>query len=162
MKKLINFKRLVYFVFIVSAVVIIQSCVVYTPYSQQKVSVPDIVQMSKDGMSSKDIIAEIQQSRSVYGLKADQLAKLHDEGVQDSVLNYMEESHLNAVRRYSMADSYYGYGWDYGLGYGGLGFGWPYYGWGWGSTIILNSRHGFGGGFHGGFAHGGFHGGGRR
>jgi len=55
--------------------------------------------MSKDGVSSKDIITEINQTHTVYSLKADQLFKLRDEGVQDSVLNYMEETKINAVSR---------------------------------------------------------------
>jgi len=155
MKKLQIFRKPIYFLSVIGAA-ILNSCVVYSPYSQQKIQVKDIVRMSKDGYSSKDIIKEIRQSHSVYGLKADQLAKLRDEGVQDSVINYMEKTHIDAIRRNQWAaDSYYswpGYGY-----YGGFGFGWPYGYWGWGPTIIYNYRGGFGGHYHGG---GGFHGGG--
>jgi hypothetical protein len=48
--------------------------------------------MSKDGLSSRDIINEIRHSHTVYTLKADELAKLQNEGVQDSVINYMEQA----------------------------------------------------------------------
>ncbi len=167
MKKRINFKRIVEWFMIAVGIVILQSCVVYSPYAQQpQVTVPDIVQMSKDGLSSKAIIKEIRHSHTVYGLKADQLAKLRNEGVQDSVINYMEKTHIDAIRRdQRMSDSYYGnYGWPgYGY-YGGFGWGSPYgyYGWG-GPTIILHAHRDFDGGFHGGERGGeGSHGGDRR
>jgi hypothetical protein len=163
MKNIITVRNASRLLLIGSAVLFLHSCVVYSPYAQQKVKVPDIVQMSKEGRSSKDIIREIRQSHSVYTLKADQLAKLRDEGVQDSVINYMEKTHFDSIRRNQwMNDSYYGYPGPYGY-YGGFGFGWPYwgYGWGWGPTIIYSYHHSYGGGFHGGF-HGGYHGGMRR
>jgi hypothetical protein len=73
------------------------------------VTVPDIVKMSKDGYSSKSIIKEIRQSHTYYTLKADQLSKLQNEGVPDSVINYMEKTHIDAVRRnQQINDSYYG------------------------------------------------------
>jgi hypothetical protein len=161
MKTLLDIKRVLRILMILAVVMIVQSCVVYNPYSQinqQQVPVSDIVQMSKDGLSSIDIISQIRQSRSVYGLNAGELAKLRDEGVSDSVINYMEKTHFDAVSQNRQMYNPY-YGWDYGYGYyGGLGFGWPYYGWGWGPTFVFRSYSGFHGG--GGF-HGGFHGGGR-
>lgn len=159
MKKLINFKQALILFLIISGVLILQSCIVYRPYSSQAVAIPDIIQMSKDGLSSKSIISEMRQSHSIYTLKADQLAKLRDEGVQDSVINYMEKTHIDAIRyNQRMADSYYGWPGGYGY-YGGFGFGWPYglYGWGWGPTIIFSEQHSFGG-----VSHGNFHGGMRR
>jgi hypothetical protein len=170
MKNLINFKNAVWLTLIVAGIAILQSCVVYRPYPQnsQLLTVPDIIQMTKDGASSKDIINEINQSHTAYGLKADQLAKLHDQGVQDSVINYMEQTKLDLIQqnqRYAdssywwMADGFY-YG-AFGLG---LGWGWPYgyLGWGWGPAVVYNFHGGYGGyhgGYHGG---GGFHGGGFR
>jgi len=164
MKKQINFKKEHGFFFLIFMAAIFQSCVVYNPYSKQQVSVPDIVQMSKDGLSSKAIISDLGHTHSVYTLKADQLAKLRDEGVQDSVINYMQKTQLDAVRRdQSIADSYYGWSGGYYGPYGGFGFGWPFgyygygYGWGFGPTIVLH-----GGGYYGGGYRGGFHGGGGR
>jgi hypothetical protein len=141
MKNLVNFKNAIWFSLVVTGIASLQSCIVYRPYPENAklLSVPDIIQMSKDSVSSKDIIAEIDQSHTVYSLKADQLVKLRDEGVQDSVLNYMEETKINAVQqnqRYSDS-SYWWMGGD-GFYYGafGLGWGWPYgyMGWGWGPT----------------------------
>ena len=158
MKKLINLKVAIRFLTFLAVVVILQSCAVYNPYSQQQVTVPDIIQMSKDGLSSKAIIKEIRHSHSIYGLKATQLAKLRDEGVQDSVINYMEKTHLDAVRRnQQMSDSYYGWPGGYGY-YGGLGFGWPYgnFGWNWAPIIVFRENRSFHGGSHGG-SHEGSH-----
>ena len=127
MKKLENFKNAIWFILIVTGIASLQGCIVYRPYPENAklLSVSDIIQMSKDSVSSKDIIGEIKQSHTAYFLRADQLVKLRDEGVQDSVLNYMEETKLRAAQqnqRYS--DSYYGWPGVYGY-YGGSGFGWP-------------------------------------
>ena len=155
MKNLVNFKRATWSILIFTGVAILQSCVVYRPYPEnaQLLTVPDIIRMSKDGVSSKDIINDIKQSHTAYGLKADQLAKLHDEGVQDSVLNYMEQTKIDLLQqnqRYTdssywwMADGFY---------YGAFGWGWTYnyLGWGWAPTIIYNIHGGFGGVYRGGF-----------
>jgi hypothetical protein len=164
MKKLLNFKNAVWFTLSFTGIMILQSCVVYRPDTSQLIKVPDIVQMSKDGLSSKDIINEIRQSHTAYNLKADQLVKLHEQGVQDSVINFMEETKIDLVQqnqRYSAS----AYWWPYnGFFYGGFGWGGPYYGygWGWGPSIIYSVNRGFGGGYHGGFHGGGGRGGMRR
>ena len=158
MKREVVIRNFVKIFAVVAGSVLLNGCVVYSPYDRQDIPLSDIVRMSKDGVSSKDIIRDMRHSHSVYALKADQLANLRNEGVQDSVLNYMQETHIDAVRRQQMmSDSYYGwYGGYYGP-YSGLGFGWPYglYGWGWGPTIIYSVHRGYGG-FHGA-GHGGFH-----
>ncbi len=158
MKTLLNFKNMIFLLLASAGVTGLQSCVVYQPYSRQQVPVKDIVQMSRDGLSSKAIISDLRQSHSVYTLRANELAKLREQGVQDSVINYMEKTHFDAIRyNQRMYDSYYawpGYGW-----YGG--FGWPYDYWGWGPTVIISEHRSFGGGYHGGF-HGGYHRGFRR
>src|ERR1035437_4510003 len=156
MKKLIDIKWVLRVIIILAVVMTVQSCVVYNPYSQinqQQVPVSDIVQMSKDGLTSGDIISQINQSRSVYGLNAGELAKLRDEGVSDSVINYMEKTHFDAINQSRQMNNP-NYGWDSGYGYyGGFGFGWPYFGWGWRPTVVFRSYSAFhgGGGFHAGF-----------
>lgn len=39
------------FFFVIIAAANLQSCAVYNPYNGSQISVPDIVQMSKDGLS---------------------------------------------------------------------------------------------------------------
>jgi len=151
MKKLLKFRYVIYATLFVTGIAIMQSCAVDRVYTSQMVTVPDIVQMSKDGLSSKDIIKEIKKSHTVYSLKADQMVKLRDQGVQDSVLNYMEEAKIKAIRRdQRYADSNY---WPIGPGgyyYGSFGWGWPYgyYGWGFGPSIVFDINRGYGGGYH--------------
>jgi hypothetical protein len=134
----------IFLVLTVAGVMLFQNCAVYNNVPPA-ITVPEIVQMSKDGVDSKDIIKDIKRSRTVYWLKADQLARLRDEGVSDSVINYMEKTHINAVRQNQrLEDSNYWWpGWD-GYWYGGPAFGWPYDYWryNWGPTIIFNGHEG--------------------
>jgi hypothetical protein len=169
MKNKLNFKHVIRIILIMTGIALLQSCAVYGPNTAQMVTVPDIIQMSKDGVSSKDIIRDIRNSHTVYGLKADQLAKLRDQGVQDSVINYMGKTKIDAIRQNQWRqDSNYWWPGFNGYLYGGLGFGWPFYGglwgWNWGPAIVFSNH---GGGFYGGFRgesgyRGGFNGGGRR
>ena len=160
MKKIINFRHATWLTLIVTGLAILQNCVVYRPYPEnaQLFTVPDIIQMSKDGAWSKDIINEINKSHTAYNLKADQLAKLRDEGVQDSVINYMEQTRIDLIQqnqRYN--DSSYWWMAN-GFFYGALGWGWPYgyFGVNWAPAVIYNVNRGYSGGFHGGGFHGGF------
>jgi hypothetical protein len=89
------------------------------------VTVPQIIQMSKAGTPADQIIAKIKKSGTAYRLKASQLADLKNKGVPDSVINYMQQTYLDAVRQQqAMAD------WgrwtqdDYGYWYGGCPYNW--------------------------------------
>ena len=67
--------------------------------SDQPVMVSEVIRMSKENVPAETIVNKMRDSRAVYRLNAAQLAKLHDQGVADLVLNYMQETYLNAVRR---------------------------------------------------------------
>ena len=67
--------------------------------SEQPVMVSEVIRMSKENVPAETIVNKMRDSRAVYRLNAAQLAKLHDQGVADVVLNYMQETYLNAVRR---------------------------------------------------------------
>jgi hypothetical protein len=164
MGKSFGFKQLLFLILLGSGMLAFHSCAVYTPYSYTPVTVPDIVKMSQDKVPAKKIISDIKKSHTAYTLKASEYAKLQQEGVSDSVVNFMQETHLRLVRQNQrMQDSYYGN--PYGSWYGGWGYGWPYYGygyWGWNPSPIIIYR---GGDHDGGFrshAQGGFHGSGHR
>jgi hypothetical protein len=90
------------------------------------VTVSEILQMSKDNVPPDEIIKKMRESRTVYRLKASQLAKLREEGVPDAVVNYMQKTYLDAVRRNQYLDdwSYWTMGPDQ-YWYGGGPFGWP-------------------------------------
>ena len=63
------------------------------------VMVSEVVRMSEEGLPPETIVNKMRDSETVYRLSAAQLAQLHDQGVQDQVINYMQETYLNAVRR---------------------------------------------------------------
>jgi hypothetical protein len=149
MKTLINFYNKLALLIVTSGVWFLQSCVVYQQPREPMVKVPDIIQMSKDGVTSKDIISKIKKSHTAYTLKADQLAKLKQQGVSDSVINFMELTHINSAIRNAQYSSY-NYGWPYWGGY----YGYPYYGWNygfggyWGPTFIYRGGGGHFGGHY--------------
>jgi len=142
MKNAGKFKHVVYLIFIAIGAIIIQGCIVSRPQPvyYTPVTVSDILKMTKDGVPTNDIINEMQKSHTVYWIKADQLAKLKGEGVSDSVINYMEETHIEAVRQNQALQnaSYWWPGWD-GYYYGGPYFGWPNNFWilNWGPLLFL-------------------------
>jgi hypothetical protein len=67
--------------------------------SEQPVTVSEVIGMSEENVPAEIIVNKMRDSRAVYRLNAAQLAKLHDQGVQDQVINYMQQTYLDAVRR---------------------------------------------------------------
>jgi hypothetical protein len=63
------------------------------------VTVSEVVQMSNEDLPAEAIVNKMRHSGTVYRLSAAQLAQLHDQGVQDQVINYMQQTYLDAVRR---------------------------------------------------------------
>ena len=164
MKNLLTLKHVIFLFFMVSAIAFLHSCAVYTtPYSNyfKPVTVPEIVQMSKDKVPSRDIINEIKNSHSAYRLKASEYANLQKAGVSDSVVDYMQKTHLDLIRHDERMQNSYYWGYPYGNYWYGLGYGWPYgygyWGWNFGPTIIFRGGGYYGG--HGGGYYGGYGGG---
>lgn len=58
-----------------------------------------VVQMSQSGMPAEEIIRELSETRAVYPLSGSQIAKLHDEGVPEPVLDYLQQAFVDSVRR---------------------------------------------------------------
>lgn len=80
----------------------------------------EIVALARNGMAAQDIIKRMAESHAVYRLPASQLARLREQGVPDEVIDYMNNSHLEAVRREEARRQF-----DRDLFYGGSYF--PYY-----------------------------------
>ncbi|MHB1678069.1 MAG: hypothetical protein ACYCSS_11125 [Sulfuriferula sp.] len=92
------------------------------------VTVADVIQLSIAGDSPQQIIDRMQAANMVYRLKASQLARLHQQGVADEVLDYMQHTYIEAVRRDQRLEDWnrWWQGPD-GYFYGGCNFGmWPY------------------------------------
>ena len=67
--------------------------------SKPPVTVGDVIQMSKEGVPSETIIGKMRDSESVYPLTAKQLVELHDQGVADHVLDYMQQTYIDQQRQ---------------------------------------------------------------
>ena len=63
------------------------------------VSVPEVIRLSHEGDPPEQIIQRMRDAGMVYRLKASQFAQLHQQGVSDVVLDYMQRTYIEAVRR---------------------------------------------------------------
>jgi len=63
------------------------------------VTVPQIILMSKEGVPADEIMEKMRESGTVYRLQARQLAQLKEQGVPDAVIDYMQQTYIDAVRR---------------------------------------------------------------
>ena len=113
-------------------VCLLAGCASLGPPRPPPPSLDEIVNMSQAGTPAEEIIRIVEASRGVYPLTAAELVKLHDRGVPDSVLDYLQRTYLAEVRRDEAYRAYHYYGWYYPFG--------PYYyrwgprhywGWGW-------------------------------
>src|SRR5258705_12272053 len=67
--------------------------------SKQAVPVSEVIQMSKENAPAETSVDKMRYSGTVYRLNAAELAQLHDQGVSDPVLDYMQQTLINNVRR---------------------------------------------------------------
>ena len=108
------------------ATLLVGGCVVlHVGHTPQRLSVEEIVKMSQAHVPPDQIIARMRASGTIYRLTASQLARLHDQGVPDAVIDKMQRTYLTAVRhnqfladeaRWSLEPD--------GYWYGGLPYGW--------------------------------------
>ena len=68
------------------------------PAPQPKLSLADIVRMSKEGVSARDIVARIRETGSSFELGPSQAVDLHAQGVGKEVLDAIQSAHEQAVR----------------------------------------------------------------
>ena len=57
-----------------------------------------VVEMSQAGKPAEEIIRELQDTRAVYPLTGSQIARLHDQGVPDTVLDYLQTAYAESIR----------------------------------------------------------------
>ena len=80
-------------------VLLVAGCATTFETAMAPVKVSQIVKMSQDGDSAKQINEAIDASGTVYRLKASQLAELQKKGVPAGVINHMQQTYIDAVRR---------------------------------------------------------------
>jgi hypothetical protein len=109
-------------VLVVLASAAISACATFE--KREPMTLEQVVQMSKDGAHPADVINRIKDSRTVFMLTGSQYAKLREDGVDDSVLDYIQRSYVASVEMDSYVryrTMYWGYGW-------GSPYYYPYYG----------------------------------
>ena len=68
-------------------------------FGQGAGKISEVIQMGKENVAADTIVNKMRESKAVYRLNATGLVRLHDQGVPDPVLNYMQQTYLDAVRR---------------------------------------------------------------
>jgi hypothetical protein len=68
------------------------------PKPDPKLPPAELVRLSKEGASAKDIIARIKETGSRYDLSASQAIELHNQGVDAEVLDYIQSAREQALR----------------------------------------------------------------
>jgi hypothetical protein len=95
---------------------VLSGCATFGFKPPEPVTVGEVIQMSKDNVPPETIVKKMRDSESVYPLTAAQLAELHDMGVADRVLNYMQQTYIDAQRQQqSLDDRDSGYMWGPGF-----------------------------------------------
>jgi hypothetical protein len=104
---------------------LLAGCANYETRTSSPVSVAQIVEMSQDKITAYEIIKRIYQSGTVYRPNTAQVAELRDQGVADPVINYMQRTYLEAVRRHKELKDWRHWTEVNGWWYGGRPYGWP-------------------------------------
>jgi len=109
---------------LVIALLLLGGCASTEVREPAAVTVPQIIKMSREGTPATAIIERMRRSGTVYRLKASQLDELHQQGVSDSVINYMQRTYLEAVRHRAERQDWSYWNEDDGWWYGGAPWGW--------------------------------------
>ena len=108
-------------VFLVAGLLSLPGCANLDGPEREPMTLEKLVAMAKAGKDAQAIIVEIQSSRTVFDVTASQYAKLSRDGVQDAVIDFMQNGQLKMAerqgRREAMQDA-----WFYSRGYWGSGY----------------------------------------
>jgi hypothetical protein len=110
----------------VIAVLLCCGCASLRTPRPEPITVPQIVEMCKAGVPADDIIQKLKASGTVYRLQASQLAELKADGVPDAVINYMQQTYLDAAARDAAFQEWSHRNRFDNDGYGGMPYGWPH------------------------------------
>jgi len=96
---------------------------------REPLTLEQVIQLSKAQTPPADIIAQLTQTRTVLQISGSQFAKLQAEGVDDSVLDFLQKSFVDSVEmeaRLRAQSMYWGYGGGWGGYYRPFYGPWPY------------------------------------
>lgn len=91
-------------------------------------SIEQVLQMVRDKVETAEIIRRMQESGAIYRFSGSELARLHDQGVPDPVIDYMQATLLDSVRREEALRAFSGTHWPdpaYMRGGSGRGYWFP-------------------------------------
>lgn len=74
-------------------------------------TIDQIVEMAGAGRPAEEIVRELQETRAVYPLTASQIVRLHEQGVPDAVLDYMQNAYAESIRWNARMQYQDGYWW---------------------------------------------------
>jgi len=89
-----------------TCVTLLSGCATLGFKQPEPVTVGQVIQMSKEGVPPEAIVKKMRDSETVYRFTAAQLAELHDLGVTDQVLDYMQQTYIEAERRDQSRDDW--------------------------------------------------------
>lgn len=89
-----------------TCVTLLSGCAALGFKQREPVTVGQVIQMSKEGVPAEAIVEKMRDSGTVYPLSAAQLAELHDLGIADQVLDYMQRTYIEAERRDQSRDDW--------------------------------------------------------
>lgn len=99
-------------------------CYPYQYIVQDPLTAQEIIELTKSGESPESIIQKIDESRTFYGLDAENIIKLYEQGVDKAVIEHMRKTRERVYRGRSY---YYGSPYHYPHYYH---YPYPYFGFG--------------------------------
>jgi len=84
--------------FTLALVAVLAACESLGPPLPPPPTIAEILQMAKEGTAADAIIGRMREARAVYVLPASELAKLRDQGLPDKVIDYMQQTYVDAAR----------------------------------------------------------------
>ena len=108
-------------VFLVAGLLSLSGCANLDSPEREPMTLEKLVALAKEGRDAQAVILEIQTSRTVFDVTASQYAKLSRDGVQDAVIDFMQNGQLKMAERQGRRDAMQD-AWFYGRGYWGWGY----------------------------------------
>jgi hypothetical protein len=69
-----------------------------SPATPTKPTLDQVIRMSQESVPADRIVGTLRDSRAVYPVTASDLLRLHDQGVSDMVLDYIQNAYVARVK----------------------------------------------------------------
>lgn len=116
-------------VFVVSGALLLGGCATMGT-RPPTMTLEQVVQLSRDGVAPAEIISQLKTTRTVLALTGSHYARLREEGVADEVLDFIQQTYVQAVEidsRIRYQSPYWGWGPPYPYPYRPYRGYWPYW-----------------------------------